>query len=365
MNLAEKYRPKYLKNIIGNAVIKKSLCATLAINRIPKSILISGKYGTGKTTYARSYARLINCLNVKKSEEDGLYEICGECDNCKNIERSTDYIEINAADQRGIDDMRDLISRCDMGLIDLKKRVVIIDECQQLRVDSQNILLKPLEDSSDSTVFIFCTTNPEKILSTVKSRCRKYHLKSISNNLILNQLKYICSQENLEYDDSALIMIADEANGSMRDAITILDQSCGQGKITDKIISSFTNLINLDIIYLLFENIVTYNMSQIYECIETVDNRNIPANKLFDIYIQYLNDLLIYIDTKNVSLLKYKSDDYVKNIRNHSEVLKKETVWALLRNLINTHKYLDSYPRHKHLLNLVFSESCGIVAQNK
>lgn len=360
--LSEKYRPQNLSSIIGNKVVKKSLSATKITNRIPQAILFSGKHGIGKTTFARSYAKLVNCSNPV--EINGIKDACGMCDTCLELLNGNpvDYIELNAADQRGIDDMRNLISRCEMGLMDLRHRIIIIDECQQLRSDSQNILLKPLESSSCNTVFMFCTTNPEKILSTVKSRCRKYNLRSIPSDLILSHLKTICNLENVEYEENALWTICEESQGSMRDAINILDQACGQEKITQEVISAFTNILSLDIIYSIFENIVSYNMSEIYNCIEVIDSRNIPAEKLLDLYMNYINDILVFLETKNRSLLNYKNDTYFNRVRSHSEIIQKQEIARhLMRVCINAYKSLESYPRQKHLLNLVFSESCGIV----
>lgn len=364
-SLSEKYRPQNLSSIVGNKVVKKSLSATKIINRIPQSILFSGKHGIGKTTFARAYAKLINCSSPIKI--DGIIDSCGMCGSCLELKNGNpiDFTEINAADQRGIDDMRSLISRCEMGLTDLKHRIIIIDECQQLRADSQNILLKPLESSDINTVFMFCTTNPEKILSTVKSRCRKYHLRSIPNTLILNHLQSICNLEKIDYEDKALSIICDESQGSMRDAINLLDQACGHDKITEEIVSAFTNILSLDIIYSLFENIVSYNMSEIYKCIEVIDSRNIPADKLLDLYIIYLNDMLVYLETNNSSLLRYSGEQYFNKVRSHSEILKKqETIRHMMKIVINAYKSLESYPRHKHLLNLVFSESCEMLQRS-
>lgn len=364
--LSEKYRPSNLSSIIGNKIVKKSLSATRVTGRIPQAILLSGKHGIGKTTFARAYAKFVNCANPQKSED--ILDACGVCDTCLGLANGNpiDFIELNAADQRGIDDMRNLISRCEMGVVDLRYRIIIIDECQQLRSDSQNILLKPLEGSSENTVFIFCTTNPEKIISTVKSRCRKYHLRAIPNSLILKHLQTICQLEQIPYDENALMMICEEAQGSMRDAVNILDQACGQDKITQEVVSSFTNVLNLDIIYSLFENIVTYNMSEIYQCIDTIDSRNIPAEKLLDLYMVYLNDILVLLETNNMSLLKHNNEEYFNKVRSHSEILQKQEIARrLMKTVVNAYKSLDSYPRQKHLLNLVFSESCGIVSQGR
>lgn len=362
-SFVDKYRPLNFSGIIGNKVIKQSLSSTKFTNRIPKAILISGKYGTGKTTFARSYAKLANCTNPK--QVDGIYDSCGVCPTCLEIVtgKPIDYTEINAADQRSIDDMRSLISRCEMGLTDLNYRIVIIDECQQLRSDSQNILLKPLEDPNSNTIFIFCTTNPDKIISTIKSRCRRLYLKSIPEKMILGHLEFICEREKIDYQEDALLMICNEANGSMRDAINILDQCSGQGEITVKVVSPFTSIINLEIIYLLLDNIVKLDMSEIYNIIENLDKRNIPSEKLIDLMIVYLGDVLIFMETKNQKLLKYKNNEYYEKVRGHSEILKKrEIIRCFIKIFLNTYASLESYPRQKHLLNLAFSE-CGQMIQ--
>lgn len=362
MMLSIKHRPIRFSDVVGNNVIKKALSSSRAKDKIPRSLLMSGKHGIGKTTLARIYAMLINCVDIDSSGE--FYEPCGKCDFCKSIieGNAIDYLEINAADQRNIDDMRSLIEKIQMGLVDLRYRVIIIDEAQQLTKNSQNVLLKPLEEKNSKTVFMFCTTNPEQIINTLVSRGHRYFLSSPSKQEFYNHLVKICDLENVKYDEESLRLIIDSSDGALRDAMVILDQCiCASNEINKKIVSSFTNVLGFNFIYFLLENIVKCDLYEIYNIIEAIDSKNISADKFLDMFITYLNDVLVYKETLNESMLQYKDQEYLIKIRSHSEILgSEEIIRNLIKIFLGAYRDLASYPKKKHLLNLVFSECCNI-----
>lgn len=363
MMLSIKHRPIKFIDVVGNRVVKKSLSSSKVKDRIPRSLLISGKHGIGKTTLARIYAMLVNCSNVDTSGE--FCEPCGECDFCKSIISGSaiDYLEINAADQRNIDDMRSLIEKIQMGLVDLKYRIIIIDEAQQLTKNSQNVLLKPLEEKNSKTIFMFCTTNPEQIINTLVSRGHRYFLSSPSKQEFYNHLSKICQLEDVKYDDESLRLIVDSSDGALRDALVILDQCmCASSEINKNVVSSFTNTLGLNFIYFLLENIVKCDLNEIYNIIEAIDSKNISPDKFLDTFITYLNDVLVYKETLNESMLQYRDQDYLLKIRSHSEILgNEEIIRSLMKVFLGAYRDLPSYPKKKHLLNLAFSECCNVL----
>lgn len=366
-SLAKKYRPKTFNDVVGNFHVKKYLSNTKIMNRIPQCILIHGKYGVGKTTLARIYAKYVNCKNIK--EDNNFHEPCGECENCvefKGIDNSKwpiDYIEINAADERNIDDMRSLKDRTSVDLTDLDYRIIIIDEAQQLTSASQNVLLKPLEDSGARNIFIFCTTNPEKIIPQIKSRCQTLVLRNISNNDIYNRLKYVSEKEKVSIDEESLTILSSISNGSLRNSIVSLEQCivAGNGNVTKDVVTSFTNNLGYEFIFYLTNYLLVSDMYNIYGMIDAIDSKNIPVENFLDLFVCYLSDLLLYMETNQDSILQYSYDEYITNIRDHSKKLeKREKIRRMIVSILNIYDKIDHYPRKKHLLNLAFSECAEI-----
>lgn len=369
-SLAKKYRPKTFSDVVGNFHAKKYLSNTKPMNRIPQCILIHGKYGVGKTTLARIYAKYINCKNIQ--EIDDFHEPCGSCDNCLEFKKiddgicPIDYIEINAADERNIDDMRSLKERTLKNLIDLDYRVIVIDEAQQLTTASQNVLLKPLEDSGAKNIFIFCTTNPEKIIPQIKSRCQSLVLRNISTSDIFNRLELIAKQENVSIDKESLNILSSISAGSLRNSIVSLEQCivAGNGSVNKDTTIAFTNNLGYDFIYYLLNYLICSDMYNIYSMIEAIDNKNIPIENFLELFVCYLSDLLLYLETDQDSILQYSYEEYILNVRNHAKKIKtREKIRQMINSILNIYDKIDHYPRKKHLLNLAFSECAEICRQ--
>lgn len=371
-NLAIKYRPNCFDDVVGNELVTMSLSASRIMNNIPNAILLSGPSGVGKTTIARIYAKYINCENPVKSENSkhAYYDVCNQCDSCKyfNHGNPIDFREMNAANQRGIDDMRNLIESTYVSNFDLNYKIILIDECQQLTKEAQNLMLKPLEEPNTKNIFIFCTTNPEKVLNTVINRCRRFDLRKIQNNLCFNRLKEIINIEKIECQDSVLEEIIYNSDGSLRKALNILDQAncAGNGKILIENISSLTNTITLNVVYYLIDNILLNNPYNISKLVLAIDEKSIPTNNVLDRIISYLNDILLFVQTNSENILQYQEKEYIGKVKEHAKILNnKETVRDLIKCLLEKYKYIDFYPRQNHLLNLGFSECVDIVYNSK
>ena len=235
MSLAfyRKYRPQDFEHLIGQGPVRSTLMQGLKQGRIAHAYLFSGPRGTGKTSTARLIAKAIQCENPG---EDGT--ACGGCSVCSMNAKNQliDLIEIDAASNRGIDEIRDLRDKIRFTPTHAKAKVYIIDEVHMLTKEAFNALLKSLEEPPAHAYFILATTEIHKIPDTIISRCQRYDFKRISRAAIVDRLKYIAESEKLEFDLEALELLAKSADGGMRDAISLLEQFSGE-KITKELVT--------------------------------------------------------------------------------------------------------------------------------
>ena len=229
--LYRKYRPDSFEGLVGQNHVVEILKNSIKENRIAHAYLFSGPRGTGKTSTARILAKAINCLDNK----NGI--ACGKCANCLSFSGNPDIIEIDAASNNGVDEIRELINNIKIMPTSLKYKVYIIDEVHMLSQSAFNALLLTLEEPPEHVIFILATTNIESVPITILSRCQRFDFKRISNADLLKQLKFVCDSENILYDEEGLMEIANLADGGLRDALSILDQlSKNEEKITTDLV---------------------------------------------------------------------------------------------------------------------------------
>jgi DNA polymerase-3 subunit gamma/tau len=225
--LARKYRPQKFSEVVGQSAVVKTIVNALKRNKLSHALLFAGIKGTGKTTLARIVAKALNCQNINPEE----YEPCNQCQSCVEIMKGihVDVLEIDAASNRGIDQIREIIDALKYAPAKGKAKVYIIDEAHMLTKEASNALLKSLEEPPSHVYFILATTEPNRLSPTILSRCQRYEFRRLDFKLIFNHLQRICELENYQIEQPALELIAREAQGSLRDALSLLDQAMAYG----------------------------------------------------------------------------------------------------------------------------------------
>lgn len=304
--LYRKYRPHDFDSLVGQEYTKKLLKNSVINNKFAHAYIFTGPRGTGKTSSAKIFAKAINCLH----SIDG--NPCNKCQNCVNFESSPDIIELDAASNNGVDDIREIINNVRLAPSSMKIKVYIIDEFHMLSTSAFNALLLTLEEPPKDVVFILATTDIQSVPITVLSRCQRFDFKPISMQDIENRLKYVCTEEKLKVTDDAIKEIAMMSNGGLRDALSILDQVAGNGEEIDvqDVIANFGGISNKKINQLLnyYEN---NNISELIDYINEIKNDGIDIKVLIDKIITRIKSILI-----DIKLDKYNGKLYFDNLYN-------------------------------------------------
>ena len=267
--LYRKYRPSDFENIVGQDYIIKTLKNSIKNGNISHAYIFSGPRGTGKTSTAKVFAKAINCLNSKDGDP------CGECDFCRNFAENPDIIEIDAASNNGVDEIRTLIDNVKLTPTNGKYKVYIIDEVHMLSTSAFNALLLTLEEPPAHPIFILATTNIENVPITILSRCQRFDFQKIKIDDIVNRLKNVCEKEKIDIEDEALQEIADLSDGGMRDSLSLLDQLSKNGqKITLDLIEKQIKTISQKSIN---DFLNTIEDNDFKKCLEIINNYRMRA----------------------------------------------------------------------------------------
>jgi len=303
--LYREFRPKTFGEMVGQEHITKTLKNQIIANRVGHAYLLNGGRGTGKTSSAKILARAINCLNPKDGEP------CNECEICKGILSGsiTDVVEMDAASNNSVEDIRSIREEVNFLPTLAKYRVYIIDEVHMLSTGAFNALLKTLEEPPEHVKFILATTEPQKLPATILSRCQRFDFKRISNNDIIKRLKIVCSESKIEITDEALNTIAILSEGAMRDALSILERCVQDGvnNIDDDYIKELVGIPKLAYVKKIVEGILNYNIEQVLESTNLILEEGKDITNFFWELIKFAKDLLIYKTSNKLEL--YSKED--------------------------------------------------------
>ncbi len=326
--LYRKFRPLNFAEIVGQEHITRTLRNQIIADRVGHAYLFNGGRGTGKTSAAKVLARAINCLNPKDGEP------CNECEICRGAINGslTDIVEMDAASNNSVEDIRSIREEVNFLPTKAKYRVYIIDEVHMLSTGAFNALLKTLEEPPEHVKFILATTEPQKLPATILSRCQRFDFKRISNENIIKRLTTVCEKSNIEITKEALNIIAVLSEGAMRDALSILERCIqdGDNKIDEDKIKDLVGIPKITYIAKITEAIINYDVTQALENVDVVLTEGKDINNLVWELIKYVKDILVY---KAAGKLELYSEEEIEKIKEISEKVSKEDLIDIVYKL--------------------------------
>jgi len=341
--LARKYRPTNFKEVVGQDHVVQALSNSISQDRIHQAYLLAGTRGVGKTTIARILAKCLNC----QSADGPVTNPCDECSACEEIKagRHLEFLEIDAASRTGVDDMRELIENVQYKPSNGLYKIYLIDEVHMLSKASFNALLKTLEEPPEHVVFIFATTDPDKIPKTVLSRCLQLNLKTVPQNILQNHLLSIVKDEKVPNEVDALGLIAESANGSVRDALTLLDQAIahGAGSINLDDVKSLLGTIDHSYLYSMMHSVINGDGLNAFKYLDSVAELNPEYDHILQNIISILH---------KVSLEQVLGDSDIDEIKKLALIIDPEFCQLIYEIAVNAYSMFHVHPNPKEALEI-------------
>lgn len=316
--LYRKWRPAVFTDVSGQEHITSTLQNEVSSGRLNHAYLFTGSRGTGKTTCAKILAKAVNCLNPQNGNP------CGECEICKGIDDGSilDIVEMDAASNRKIDDIRQIIDEVQFKPSKCKYRVYIVDEVHMLTTEAFNALLKTLEEPPEHVIFILATTEVHKLPQTIRSRCQRFDFHRIPPKAIADRVEYVVSQENAEITESAALMLASVADGALRDALSLLDSCLAvSSHIDEEVVRNAAGLVSKTYLFELATAIINKNPTKSLEIIDRLYSESKDMARLCDELVEHFRALMLIKTIKNPRDILIMSDDEFEQAVTQSDYL--------------------------------------------
>lgn len=334
--LYRKYRPKNLQEVVGQDHVKKALANAISLNKISHAYLFTGPRGTGKTSIARILAKSLNC------KEGPTLTPCEVCPSCIDIKNSTliDVIEIDAASNRKVEDAQNILEKIQYVPVNGRYKIYIIDEVHMLTNHAFNALLKTLEEPPENVIFILATTEPQKVLETITSRCQRFDFRRITTEDIVNHLKTIAKEEKINIEDEAVFTIAKNSAGGMRDSLALLDQVSVLGSskaINSDDVNKLLGRISFDVLNNLADKIIQSQPQAAIELLETIYNNGNEPSQILNNMLAYLKNLLIVKTCQGAELLAnltQLNNTQIEALKTQSEHIETHQITFLIEKII-------------------------------
>ena len=341
--LARKYRPSTFSEVVGQEHILRALENSIKHNKLHQAYIFSGTRGVGKTTIARVFAKCLNCQkgDVPQSEP------CNECGACEDIKagRHIEFLEVDAASRTGVDDMRDLLESVQYKPVNAKYKIYLIDEVHMLSKSSFNALLKTLEEPPPHVMFLMATTEVEKVPKTVLSRCLQLNLKIIPEHQILEHLRSLLDIEKIKYDEESLALIANSAQGSIRDGLTLLDQAIahGNGKLKSDQVKELLGTIDQSYVIELIKHIADSDGDKAYLALNKITELNVEYEQVLKIIISVFHKVTLQQQLQNIE------DASIKHL---ADVIDPQVIQLHYEIALNALSKFHVHPHPKQALEL-------------
>lgn len=344
--LYRKYRPKTFSDVCGQEHITRVLQSEVESGKIGHAYLFTGTRGTGKTTCAKILSRAVNCENPKGGNP------CGECDMCRMIlsDEATDIVEIDAASNNGVDNIRELREQVVFSPAAAKYRVYIIDEVHMLSSGAFNALLKTLEEPPEHVVFILATTEVHKLPATILSRCQRFDFRRIDSEVIAERVKYVAEKEGLSVTDDAATLIAAVADGGMRDALSILDLCAGSGEeITEATVSSVCSMAGNDYLLNIADYIKSGDKEGALTLLDKLHNSSVDMTRLLNELTSHFRDIMIIKTVTSGTKPIVCSKTHMAALEKQAEKFSLSEVLAILNILSDSAAYMAGSNRRAQM----------------